>query len=230
MGERPAHHPDVRADGDRVEPEPLEDARVGGVVEPVAPVEAFLVAVAAVRVLHHELADADQPAARARLVAELGLEVVEDDRQLTVRADDVGEQAGDDFLVGHGDDHVAFAAVLEAGHFGPDRLVATAAPPDVGRMHDRHLHLLPADPVDLLADDLLDPLVDAIAERQQGIQPRTQLPDIAGTDEEAVRRHLRVGGIVAQAREEQLRKTHGAKDSGRAPSPAVRVRRRVVIR
>jgi hypothetical protein len=38
-------------------------------------------------------------------------------------------------------------------------------------MDDRHLHLLAADPVLLLADDLLDAVVDALAERQQRVDP-----------------------------------------------------------
>jgi hypothetical protein len=34
-------------------------------------------------------------------------------------------------------------------------------------MDDGHLHLLPADRVDLLPDHLLDPVADALPERQQ---------------------------------------------------------------
>jgi hypothetical protein len=44
---------------------------------------------------------------------------------------------------------------------------------------DRHLHLLGADPVLLLADDLLDALVDRDAERQQRVDARTELADVA---------------------------------------------------
>ena len=92
------------------------------------------------------------------------------------------------------------AAVLEPGQLGPDRVVAAARLPDVGRVDDRHLHLLAADPVDLLADDLLDPLVDAEAERQQRVDPGAELADVARPDEQPVGRHLRVGGIVAERR------------------------------
>ena len=170
----------------------------------VADLEAGLVAVAAVGVLHDELADTDQPAPGARLVAPLRLEVIDHHRQLAVRLDDVGQEDPDDLLVGHREDHVPAVAILEPGQLGADRVVATAGPPDVGRVHDRHLHLLATDRVLLLADDLLDPVVDALAERQQRVDPGTELADIAGPDEQAVRRHLRVGGVVAQGREEQL--------------------------
>ena len=107
MGAAAAHHADVARHGDRLEAEPSEDALVGLVVQLVAVVQPGLVGIAAVAVLHDELADADQPAAGARLVAELGLEVVDDQRQLTVALDDVAQQVGHDLLVGHGQHHVA---------------------------------------------------------------------------------------------------------------------------
>ena len=204
VGLAAAHDPDVGRDDDGLQPEPLEDPDVRPVLRRVADVEPGRVAVAAVGVLHHELADADEPAAGARLVAPLGLEVVDHDRQLAIRADDVGQQQADHLLVGHRQDHVASVAVLEPGQLGADRVVASARPPDVGRVDDRHLDLLAADPVHLLADDLLDPLVDPEAERQQRVDPGAELADVAGPDEEAMRRHLGIGRVVAQGREEQL--------------------------
>ena len=55
------------------------------------------------------------------------------------------QEDADDLLVGHGQDHVAAVAVLEPRHLGADRVVAAARSPDVGRVDDRHLHLLAAD-------------------------------------------------------------------------------------
>ena len=125
-------------------------------------------------------------------------------RELAPRADDVGQQQPDDLLVGHRQDHVASVAVLEPGQLGPDRVVAAARPPDVGRVDDRHLDLLAADRVLLLADDLLDPVVDALAERQQRVDPGTELADVAGADEQSMRRHLGIGGVVAERGEEEV--------------------------
>ena len=209
VGRRPAHDPDVGPDDDRLEPEPLEDPLVGAVLELVAPVQAGPVAVAAVGVLHHELADADEPAPGPRLVAELRLEVVDDHRQLAVAPDEVLEQERDDLFVGHREDHVPVAAVLEPDQLRADLEVAPALLPDLGRVDDRHLHLLAADPIDLLADDLLDPVAHALAERQQRVDPGAELAQIAGPDEQAVRRHLGVGRIVAERGEEQVAQAHG---------------------
>ena len=163
-----------------------------------------------------------RPPRDARLVAELRLEVVDHHRQLAVALDDVAQQERDDLLVGHRQDHVPAAAVLEPDQLRADLVVAAALPPDLGRVDDRHLHLLAADRVHLLADDLLDAVADALAERQQRVDPGAELADVAGPEQQPVRRHLGVGGIVAERGEEQVGQAHGAKDSGRAPVPAVR--------
>ncbi len=215
VGLAAAHDPDVARDDLRLEPEPLEDPDVGALLRLVAHVEAGLVAVAAVGVLHDELADADEAAPGPWLVAPLRLEVVEHHRQLAVGLDDVREEQPDDLLVGHREDHVALVAILEPRQLRPDRLVTAARLPDIGRMDDGHLELLAADPIHLLADDLLDALVDPEPERQQRVDPRPELADVAGPDEEPVRGHLGVGRVVAQRREEELAKTHGGKDSRR---------------
>ena len=216
-----AHDPDVGADRDRVEPEALERPLVGLVLGLVALVEAGLVAIAAVGVLHDELADADQAAARPGLVAELRLEVVDHHRQLAVALDDVAEQDRDDLLVGHREDHVALVAVLEPEQLRADLVVAAAFLPDLRRMDDRHLHLLAADPVLLLADDLLDALVDPEAERQQRVDPRCRA---GGRSRPGASRRCDAisasAGSSRRRREEELAQAHPrriARPAGRAP-------------
>ena len=76
--------PDSACDVVRLDAAALEDPVVGASVALEALVEPGLVAVERVRVLHDELAHAEQAAARPRLVAILGLEVVPELRQLLV--------------------------------------------------------------------------------------------------------------------------------------------------
>ena len=57
---------------------------------------------------------------------------------------------------------------------------------------------------DLLADDLLDPHVHAPAERQHRPEAGADLADEAAAHEQLVRGGLRVGGGVAQGRQEEL--------------------------
>ena len=93
-------------------------------------------------------------------------------------------------------------AVLDAEDLR--ELVATRRLPELGgRQHGRE-HLLRADRVHLLADDLLDLAVDAPAERQERPDARAHLADEAAAHEQLVRDRLRVGGVVAQRRQEEL--------------------------
>jgi hypothetical protein len=80
---------------------------------------AGLVEVEAVGVLHQELAAAHHAEARADLVAELPLDVVERARQVAVALHVVAEDRGDHLLVGRPVEHLAVVAVLDAQHLGP---------------------------------------------------------------------------------------------------------------
>ena len=73
-----AHHADVRGHPVPLQPDPVEDAVVGGDEALVARLEALAIAVERVGVLHDELARAQHRRPRARLVALLGLEVVDE--------------------------------------------------------------------------------------------------------------------------------------------------------
>jgi hypothetical protein len=134
--------------------------------------------------------------------------VVDHHRQLAIALDEVAEQQRDDLLVGERQDHVAVAAVLEPDELRPDLEVTPALLPDLRRVDDRHLHLLGADPVLLLADDLFDPLGDSEPERQQRVDPGAELADVAGPDEQPVRGHLGLRRVVAERREEELAQAH----------------------
>ena len=204
VGLRAAHHADVRADDDEAQPHPAEDLVVRLTVLLVGDVEPGLVEVEAVRVLHRELADPDQSAPGARLVAPLGLEVVDDLRELAVGVDLLPGEVGDDLLVRHREDHVAVGAVLEAGQLRTDRVIPATLAPDLGRVDDRHQHLLPADRVHLLADDLLDLLDDAVTQRQQAEEPGAERSDHRGAQHELVADDLDVARRFAQGAAEHV--------------------------
>ncbi len=222
MGLATAHDPDIACDDLRLEPETLEDPNVGALLRLVTGVEACLVQVAAVGILHDEFTDAEKAAAGAGLVAPFRLEVVEHHGQLAIRPDDVGEEQPHDFLMGHCQDHLPAGPVLEPRQLRPDRVVPATGLPDVGRMDNRHLDFLAADPIHLLADHLFDPLADPEAERQQRIDAGSELTDVAGPDKQPMRRHVRVGRIVAERGEEELAQAHGGKNSRRGSLLAFR--------
>ena len=107
------HHPALRRDATRLETAALEDPLVRALVRLEADVEAGLVPVEGVRVLHHELADAEQAASGTRLVAVLRLEVVPGLRQLPV-ALELHRVEGERLLVRERKDVVTTVAVLRA--------------------------------------------------------------------------------------------------------------------
>ena len=215
VGQGAAHDPDIRPDRHGWQAQPLEDAGVGLVMGLIGGVQPGLVGIERVGVLHDELAHPDQAAARSWLVTELGLEVVDDGGQLAVALDQVAQQVGDHLLVGHGQHHVPAAAVLESNQLGADLGVAAGLLPELGGMDHRHLHLLPADAVDLLADHLLDSPLHAETEGQQGVDAGAQLPDVAGADQQLVAAPSRPRpDRRAGLRRRGVRAAWGVKDSG----------------
>ena len=188
---QPAHHPDVRLDLVPAQAAAVEDAVVGLGVAPVRLLQSVDVAVEAVGVLHDELARAQHAGARARLVALLGLDVVEHQRQVAVGAHVARDVERDALLVRHRQHERAPVAVLEL-----EQLRDAAAPgavPQLARMQHRHRHLVRADAVHLLAQDLLDPPVHPPSGGQVGPQARAQLANQAGAHHQDVRDRLGVG-------------------------------------
>ena len=142
------------------------------------------------------------PLPRARLVALLDREVVEHLRQLPV-ALQLARVERERLLVRHRQ-HVARAPLRSLSAEDLRDVVAAGLLPELDRRQHRHQHLLAADRVHLLADDLLDLPVHAPAERQERPDARAHLADEAAADEQLVVDRLGVGGRVAQGRQEEL--------------------------
>ena len=196
-----AHDPRLGLHEIRLEAAALEDPLVRLLVPRERGVEPGPVGVERVRVLHDELAEAQEPAARTRLVPVLGREVVPDLRQLLVGLD-LAREERHRLLVRPREHERPAAAVLQVEQ---DRDVDAAGRlPQLGGRERRSAHLLAADRVDLLADDLLDPHVHAPAERQHRPEAGADLADEAAAHEQLVRGSLRVGGRLAQGRQEEL--------------------------
>ena len=125
-------------------------------------VESGLVAVERVRILHDELAQSQEPTARPLLVALLDREVVEQLRQLPIARDLLGMER-DGLFVCHRKHVLAPCAILDAEDLLD--VVTLRVLPELERREHGHEHLLAADRIHLLADDLHDLLVHAPAER-----------------------------------------------------------------
>ena len=84
--------------------------------------------------------------------------------ELSPRVDQLAKQVGHHLFVRHRQDHVTAATIVEATHLWADLVVAPRLAPEVGRVHDRHQHLLRTDRIHLFTDHLGDAHVDAHAE------------------------------------------------------------------
>ncbi len=193
-----AHHAGIRLHHHVGDPAAVEDAAVGVLVGVVGDLERGRVRIEGVGVLHEELPRAQHARAWARLVPLLGLDLVPDLGQVAVGADLARGQPGDDLLVGHAEAHVAPVAVLQPEHLVADHVPAPRLLPDLGGVQHRHLDLLPADAVHLLADDRVDLLDHAQAEREVHVDAGRELPDEPGPHHQLVADGFRVGGIVPE--------------------------------
>ena len=182
----------------------------------VGGVEGVAVAVEGVGVLHDELARAQHPGARPRLVAPLGLEVVQQLRELPVRAHVARDVEGQVLLVRQGQHELGAAAVLQLEHLVD--VVAAAGPPELGRLEHGHQHLRRADGIHLLADDLLHPAVRAPAGGQPCPEPGGHLAGQPRSHHQLVRYGLGVRRDLLHRGQEIAREAGHAGESIWAPS------------
>ena len=132
-----AHRARVRLDRDVLQAAAVEDPAVGLVVLVVRGVEAGLVHVEGVGVLHDELAHAQQAGFGPRLIAELRLDLIPDLRQLLVAAQFAARDDGHDLFVRHAEAEVALEAVLQAEHVVAHDVPAAGLLPDFRRVAAR---------------------------------------------------------------------------------------------
>ena len=152
---------------DRLQPHAREGAQVGDEHLVVGMPRAGLVEVEGIGVLHQEFAAAHQAEARAHLVAELPLDVIEVERKIAIGAHIGAEDVGDHLLVGRTIQHFTSMTVLDSQHFLAVSVVASALAPQLRALYRRHQKFDRAGSVLLLAHDVAD-LVRARAGRAAG--------------------------------------------------------------
>ena len=136
-------------------------------------IEPCLITIRRIGVLHRELAHTDQATARAGFIAPLCLKVIDLLRKLSPGVHQLAKEVGHHLFVRHGENHVASTTIFETTHLRADLIVSSCLPPEIGRVNDRHQHLLSADGVHLFSDHLRHVHIDAHAERKERIDPST---------------------------------------------------------
>ena len=165
---------------------------------PVALVRALGVRIEGVGVLHEKFLGAHEPEPRARLVAELPLDLVDRDGQLAIGADKRLRKVGENLLGGGAERELVFAAVAELEHVRAHRVPAASGAPELRRLQDGRDDLERAGTIHFFADDLHDLLERAHAERQVRVESAGDFAREAGAHQEAMRVDFGVTGILPE--------------------------------
>ena len=203
-----AHHARVGVHGQRFQSAALEDARVGVVHLLVTGLRGFIRSVEAVGVFHDEFLGAHETEARANFIAELGLDLIKNLRQLAVGTDLAGDQSGNDFFVGGAEQPFAFGAVVQPEQHVAGGLVTSALLPDFRRLKHRHQNFHRPGAVHFFADDAFDLAQRAHTQRQEGVKSAGQLAEQTRAQEQFVRRNLGVGRCFFERRDEGVGPAH----------------------
>ena len=198
----------VGAHRDGAQAKAIEGAQVGDEHLVIGVDRVGLGQVERIRILHQEFARAHRAEARADLVAELQLDVVEVERQALVGLHRRAEDVGDHLLIGRAVEHRAVLPVANAQHFLAVILVTAAFLPEFCGLQRRHGKLDGACTVLLFADDRVHLVEHALAERQPGIDALALLADHARPQHQAVGDDLGFLGVFLQDRHEIARQTH----------------------
>src|SRR5665647_2751794 len=196
-GRRAAHRTGGRLDDDVVETQAIEDLDIGAAVRVIRGLQAGVVDVEGVGVLHDELATAQQAGARTYLVAILELDLVDRQGQILVGAVEVLDRQREHLFVRGAEQVVSALAVLE-----PEDVLAVVGPA-AGRLEGllgqqrREAQLLGADGVHLVANDALDVAQHLQTERQPGVDAGSDAADVAGADQQPVAGQLRIGRVTS---------------------------------
>ena len=218
LGRAAAHCTGDRRDDHVADRHPVEHLLVRVAVSEVYRAQPVVVDVERIRVLHDELAPAQDARTRPGLVAILCLDLEQQQREVLVGAVLPLDGEGEQLLVGRPQQVVVHPAVLE-----PEHPVAVLGPAVGGlvrraRQQRREQDLLTADGHHLLAHDRLDAAQHPQPQRQPAVQTRCDRSHVAGPDQQFVAGDFGVGWVVAQGPQEQL--GHPGDHSGQPNHPA----------
>jgi hypothetical protein len=119
------------------------------------------------------------------------LDLVEIQRHLTVRSDFLTSDIRHHFLMGRSQTAIPVVAILEPGKLLSILFPAVALLPKFGRLNKREQYLDGTGPVHLFTDDRLHLSNGSEAQRQVGVNPRSQFPDHPCAEHQLMTRNLR---------------------------------------
>ena len=204
----PADRSGIRLDDHEFQAAPTEHRGVGLAHAVVRDGELRLIGMEAVPVLHQELARAHDAEARADLISEFGLNLVQIQRQIAIGADVVSHEIRDRFLVSGSENVLSIVPILLSKKLLPILLPAAGLLPKLGRHEDREKELLASRPVHFLTNDLGHLARNAPSKRQDGVDAGRELAQHSRPNHQLVADQLGVGRIFLERGNEGLRLAH----------------------
>ena len=183
---------------------PIEDADIGVVHLLIGLEQGIEIDIEGIGVLHDEFPRPHDAESGSDLVAELGLDLVEIDRELAVTADLVPGDLRDHLLVGGAETEIAIVPVFDAQQLRPVLFPAAGGLPKLCRMNPGHQHLLGAGTIHLFPDDGLDLVQYPLAHGKPAIDSGCGAADQAGAQHQLMADDFGVGGNFFQGGEEAL--------------------------
>ncbi len=155
MGKITPDGPRISLNGLELQAAPLKDPFIGLIHGFIAFLRTLIILIKGIGVFHDELAGPHDPEARPYLVAELGLDLVQVEREFLVGMDVVPHDLGDYLLMGGPNDELRALAVRNPQEFFAVQGPPAAFLPYFRGLDGREQDLLSACSVHLFADDLL---------------------------------------------------------------------------
>ena len=162
-----------------------------------------------VRVLHDEFTAAHQAETGTDFVTELGLDLIQVDRQLFVAVQLVAAQVGDHFFMGRAHAELTAMTVFKAQQLGAVFFPAPGFLPQFGRLDARHQHFQSACSVHFFTNNGFGLAHDAQAHGQPGVQAGSKFANHACAQHQLMADNDRVRWRFFLCGEQILTGAHG---------------------
>ena len=202
MGETAADRPRVGLHGPEFETAAGEYPLIGLIHLHVGNLRRLVAHIERIGIFHDEFPAAHEAESRPDLVAELGLDLIEIDRQIPIGMQFLAGDVGDDLLMGRPEAGLPFVPVMEAQQFRAVFFISAGLLPQIGRLHHGHQQFLGTGPVHLLADDVLDFADRRKTKGQIGIDTGGELAHEPGPQHEDVADNFGFGRAFFEGRQE----------------------------
>ena len=209
VGQVAANRPGIGLHRNGVQPHARKGAHIGNEHAVIAVPGRIEIQIEAVGILHQEFPATQHAEARANLVAELPLDLVNVARQVAIALGAVLEDGGEQLFGRGAEQHLTIMAIGDAQHFRAISIIAPRLLPQIGGLDGGHQHFDGAGTVLLFPYDAFDIGQHALAQRQPGIDPRRCLPHHRSAQHQLMGNHLSLAGRFLENGHEIAGQAHG---------------------